>query len=336
MSSVTHAFAGAMVGAAGMVLSDEGAILAEGIKVRSLNVDSHGQISETEYFDLIEWIRETFNDDAGLVASYARKIRPDDLGALGLAIKTAPNLRASLKLVERYFNLVADGVVYRLEETGSQAVLTIEHPVPLRPALELRNECALAALALNIKLFVEQELSFKAVTFRHACRSNAHDYRSHFGCEVTFGSTRDAIVLPVAALDLPNRLGDAAVCDFLVEHLKQEMIKLNKDTTLVGELTNLLSKELKNGAPLASKIAATMAISERTLYRRLAQEGLTYRDVLEDAQTRLAQKLLQAGNCSIAEIAFLTGYSEQSTFSRAFKRRVGHTPGQFRGLSARG
>lgn len=78
-----------------------------------------------------------------------------------------------------------------------------------------------------------------------------------------------------------------------------------------------------------------MGMSERTLYRRLAAEGRSYRDVLTEAQMTLAQSLLQGGDCSIAEIAFLTGFSEQSTFSRAFKRHVGQAPAQFRAAVTR-
>ena len=69
------------------------------------------------------------------------------------------------------------------------------------------------------------------------------------------------------------------------------------------------------------------------LYRRLADENLSYRDVLQDAQLSLARDLLTDSDCSIAEVAFLTGFSEQSTFSRAFKRWVGEAPAQFRQLS---
>ena len=80
-------------------------------------------------------------------------------------------------------------------------------------------------------------------------------------------------------------------------------------------------------------MAHFMGISERTFYRRLAEEGLSFRDVLQDAQSALARELLSETDCSIAEIAFLTGFSEQSTFSRAFKRWVGEAPARYRQLA---
>jgi len=138
------------------------------------------------------------------------------------------------------------------------------------------------------------------------------------------------MALRSAMLDLPNRLGDAAVSDFLTAHLETEIGSLRDDPSIRAALLRRLTPALSNGVPQAADIARDMAMSERTLYRRLAEEGLTFRDVLTEAQSSLAQELLRDSDSSIAEIAFLTGFSEQSTFSRAFKRWVGQAPVQFR------
>ncbi|GHF52466.1 helix-turn-helix transcriptional regulator [Seohaeicola zhoushanensis] len=131
-------------------------------------------------------------------------------------------------------------------------------------------------------------------------------------------------------LDLPNRLGDSAVNAFLTAHLESELGPLSEEASLRAALLRRLTPSLSNGVPQAAVIARDLGMSERTLYRRLAEEGLTFRDVLVQAQSALAQELLRDGSNSIAEIAFLTGFSEQSTFSRAFKRWVGKAPAQFR------
>lgn len=76
-----------------------------------------------------------------------------------------------------------------------------------------------------------------------------------------------------------------------------------------------------------------MGMSERAFYRRLPDEGVSYREAVQDAQAALARELLTESNCSISEIAFLTGFSEQSTFSRAFKRWVGEAPARYRQMA---
>lgn len=330
MPSVTDAFARAMARAAGMTLRDDGAPVSGGVVVRRLPRPTDGRISDTDYFDLLDWIRREHDDDVLLLDAYARSIRVDDLGALGLAVKTAPTLRASLERIERYWRVVTDTAVYRLDDTGDPAIFYIEARTRPHPVLDFRNEGALAGLARNMRLFVEGELVLDHVSFRHACRGDPASYAAHFGCPVHFGADRDAIALKSAILDLPNRLGDAAVSDFLTAHLETEIGSLRDDASLRAALLRRITPALSNGVPQAANLARDMGMSERTLYRRLAEEGLTFRDVLTEAQSSLAQELLRDSTSSIAEIAFMTGFSEQSTFSRAFKRWVGQAPAQFR------
>lgn len=330
MPSVTDAFARAMAQAAGMTLKDDGALVSGGVVVRRLPRPDDGRFTETDYFDLLDWIRRGHDDEVALLEAYARLIRTDDIGLLGLAMKTAPTLRASLQRVERYWRVVTDTAVYHLDETADPALLMLEARTGHHPVLDFRTEGAFAGLAHNMRQFVAGELVLDHVSFAHPCRSDPGRYSAHFGCPVRFGAGRDAIALTRAMLDLPNRLGDAAVSDFLTAHLETEIGSLSDDPSLRASLLRRLTPALSNGVPQAAEVARDMGLSERTLYRRLADEGLTFRDVLTEAQSSLAQELLRDGTNSIAEIAFLTGFSEQSTFSRAFKRWVGQAPAQFR------
>lgn len=330
MPSVTAAFARAMAHAAGMTLRDDGALVSGGVVVRRLPQPTDGRIADTDYFNLLDWIRCQFDDEVDLLEAYAKVIRADDIGVLGLSMKTAPTLRATLERVERYWRVVTDTAIYRLDESGNPAFLFFETRTGHHPVLDFRNEGALAGLARNLRQFVEGELVLEHVSFRHACRSDPDRYAAHFGCPVHFETNRNAIALKPATLDLPNRLGDAAVSDFLTAHLETEIGSLKDDRSLRAALLRRLAPALSNGVPQAAEVAREMGTSERTLYRRLAEEGLTFREVLIEAQSSLARELLRDSTSSIAEIAFLTGFSEQSTFSRAFKRWAGQTPARFR------
>ncbi|NIZ63247.1 AraC family transcriptional regulator [Sedimentitalea sp. CY04] len=330
MPSVTSAFARAMAKAAGMTLTDDGALLSDGSVVFRVSSEVDGQIVDTDYFDLIDWIRETQPDEVALVEAYASSIQTDDLGVLGLAIRTAPTLRASLQRVERYFRLITDTAVYQLDEHENRAFWVFQGQTQHRAALELRNECALAGFARNMHRFVGPGLVLEYVSFRHSCRCETERYSEHFGCPVKFDADRDAIAVKPEMLDLANLLSDKAVSEYLTGHLEAEIKSINQSPSFSDTLLHNLTPMLSNGVPQAAEIARDMGMSERTLYRRLAEEGLTFRDVLAKAQLSLAQGLLRDDTVSIAEIAFLTGFSEQSTFSRAFKRWVGKAPAQFR------
>ncbi|MGG7568492.1 AraC family transcriptional regulator ligand-binding domain-containing protein [Rhodovulum sp. DZ06] len=330
MPTVTAAFARAMAEAAGMTLKDDGTLVSGGEVLRRLPGPVDSGLRDTDYFELLDWIRIRHGDEVALLDAYAGVIRTDHIGVLGLAVKTAPTLGASLERVARYWRVVTDTAVYRLDASGDPAILEIQPLTAPHPALEFRNEGAMAAMARNMHQFVDGALALDHVSFRHACRGDPDRYAAHFGCPVHFGAARDAIALPAAMLGLPNRLGDAAVSDFLTAHLETEIGSLRDDPSLRAALLRRLTPALSNGAPQAAEIARDMGMSERTLYRRLAQEGLTFRDVLTEAQSALAQELLRDSASSIAEIAFLAGFSEQSAFSRAFKRWVGATPAQYR------
>ena len=147
---------------------------------------------------------------------------------------------------------------------------------------------------------------------------------------VRFSAERNAIAIRSDMLDLPTRLGDAAVSRFLTEHLDAELGAMTSPDSLERALAEHLSEALSNGIPRASNVARALGMSERTLYRRLAESGQTYQEVLEDTQRSLAERLLSQPAFSIPDIAFLTGFSEQSSFNRAFKRWVGQTPGAYR------
>ncbi|MDE4133878.1 AraC family transcriptional regulator ligand-binding domain-containing protein [Phaeobacter sp. QD34_3] len=330
MATVTATFVNVMTRAAGLTLSKEGNLLHGDTIIHRLRKTSDDAILDQDYFDALDSIRRFHGDDLSLMRTYSALIKMDDLGVLGLAIKTAPDLRAALSVIQRYFALVTDNVAYRFEETETQASLSIEEQIGVHPALQFRNECALASFAHNMRNLTQDELQFDHVAFRHPCHGKPAAYADLFGCEVRFDAGRDALVMPLAALDQPIRLGDNAVSSFLVTHLDEQIDQLQRTPSLVKELLQRVTKVLHHGLPQASEIAAAMGMSERTLYRRLAEEGLTYREILQQAQTQLAHELLTSSDRPIAEIAFLTGFAEQSAFSRAFKRWVGRAPAQYR------
>ncbi|WP_323771565.1 AraC family transcriptional regulator [Antarctobacter sp.] len=330
MPTVTVAFVHAIATAADLTLTPEGQVLSGSKVIHQLPPLTGDHIDDQSHFGFIDLIESRHPDRMALIAAYADVIDTDDLGVLGLALKSAPTLGASLARLELYFRLLTDTAAYWLDKDGGLASLVIESCTPDHAALTLRNECALAAIVRNMRAFVRGDLALEYVTFRHTCPDDPARYAEHFGCPVIFNAARDAIAIPARALDLPNRIGDAAISDFLTCHLDRELDVASGEPPLRADLFRRLSSALSTGVPQAATLSREMGMSERTFFRRLAEEGTTYRDVVRDVQIRLARDLLERGDCSIAEIAFLTGFAEQSNFGRAFKRWVGQAPAQYR------
>ncbi|KUF11100.1 AraC family transcriptional regulator [Pseudoponticoccus marisrubri] len=336
MPTVTAAFAQAMIRAARLTLTPQGDVLSSGRRIARLDPRGDGHVDDSGFFDLIAWLAAHHPDRIGLIERYAGEIDLDDLGVLGLALKAAPTLGASLSRMERYFRLLTDTAVYRLDRQGPVAQFRIVARTGAHPALALRNECALAGLVRKARAVVRDELVVSSVCFRHGPTGDPAAHARLFGCPVQFGAAQDALILPAAMLDAPNRLGDPALSAFLTGHLQAAFDEVARPDTLRAALAQRLPEALSTGIPPAASLAREMGLSERTFFRRLSEEGTSYRDVVREVQMQLARELLEGATCSIAEVAFLTGFAEQSTFGRAFKRWVGQAPAQYRAAHAGG
>lgn len=147
---------------------------------------------------------------------------------------------------------------------------------------------------------------------------------------MSFGSDRDALLISREAMESPNKLGDKGITQFLTQHLDQELQAVTREQSLEEQTKQVIARALSEGLPKMEEVARRLGISVRSLHRRLADHGLTFQALTEDTRRDLAEGLLRDERYALSEIAFLTGFSEQSSFNRAFKRWSGETPANFR------
>ncbi|MEM6988059.1 MAG: helix-turn-helix transcriptional regulator, partial [Pseudomonadota bacterium] len=127
-----------------------------------------------------------------------------------------------------------------------------------------------------------------------------------------------------------NRLGDEGISRFLLSHLDTELSDLPPADTVVTQARAAIANALSEGVPKMAEVARGLGLSSRSFHRRLAEHDVGFQALIESTQRELAEGLLREDDHSLADIAFLTGFSEQSAFSRAFKRWSGVTPARFR------
>jgi AraC-like DNA-binding protein len=120
---------------------------------------------------------------------------------------------------------------------------------------------------------------------------------------------------------------------YLENHASVLQAKLRGSTTLAGRVRQLLAEGIREGEPEQHEIAKSLALSERTLQRRLQDENVTFADLVEEVRADLARMYLNDPSLAVFEVAFLLGYSEPSAFNRAFRRWTGKSPSQYRRLS---
>ena len=287
-------------------------------------------VRDTAFFAMLERIAEEDADGRSIAVRVGASMRCDDYGAFGLAFKSAVDLRGSYRRVERFGRVVTSLANFEFLEGEGIPFMAVLPGIGDRLGLHMTNELAVsAAIALSREVSGEAFAPAR-VRFAHAPPADGTLAENHFRCSVNYGEERDGIEVPEALLSLPNRLGDAAISGFFDAHLDRALADSPDVQRLDQQVQSLLSEGLSEGVPSLADMARKLGLSARTLQRRLKASGDTYQDLVDRTRRELAERLLRRTSYSLAEIAFLTGFSEQSTFTRAFGRWTGRTPAQFR------
>lgn len=297
-------------------------------------VDPSVMVSDDDYYSFLERIAREDPHAIDLPLRVGASMRLDDYGAMGFAWKSAPNLRGSWERAVRYALVLTSVSAYEVQEAEGGAWLILRREGPRRLGLRLSNEASIASVVAISQEVTTAPLRLLAVSFEHGAPERVDAHEAHFGCPVRFDAPHDAILVDNESLQHPNRLADAGMVGFFDSHLEQELAELDDDHGLEHRVRIQVSQSLSDGVPTVSATAKRLGMSARTLQRRLSASGHSYQQLIDEARRRLAEKLLRQTDYSLQEVAFLTGFSEQSAFTRAFKRWSGKTPRSYR-LAAR-
>ncbi|WP_291896871.1 AraC family transcriptional regulator [Maricaulis sp.] len=293
-------------------------------------IDPSQMVSSPDYYRFFADLEARDPDGLNLPLRIGASMQTDEYGAFGLAWKSAPDLRGSYNRAERYARVLSSVEVYELEPTDGGAYYKLLKEGDGSRGMQLSNEASLSAVTEISDQISRAEFTPDAIFFKHAPRGPVEAYEAHFGCPVHFEDERDALLVSEALLSAPNKLGDATIAQFFDRHLEQELAAIADSVSLDQRVRIAVAKALSEGVPPVSDIASSLGMSARTLQRRLSDQGYSFQVVVDLARKDLAQKLLTETDYSLAEIAFLTGFSEQSGFTRAFKRWAGQTPRSYR------
>ena len=293
--------------------ADKDALLATLGLERGGPVDPARMIEASEYYDFLERVAGVDADPTTFPLRVGAAMRCDDYGAFGLAWKSATTLRGSYARAERYALVLSTVSGYEVEPTPDGAFMHLHRGGERRLGLRLSNEATLASIASISHQVASKPFRPVEVHVKHPAPDSIAAHEAYFGCPVHFGSDRDALLVSKATL---HRMEDRSGLD--------------------GRVRELVTTSLSEGVPLLSDVARRLAMSGRTIQRRLAEEGTSFQELVDDARRDLAKRLLQETEFSLIEVAFMTGFSEQSALTRAFKRWVGSTPGAFRSDSRMG
>jgi len=247
---------------------------------------------------------------------------------------SAPTVGTALAKVSDYFPIIHE--VVRLPYAVGDDTVTFAVEAPSRPATITRPyaEYALAAVFLRTRIGTNQRFPLMRVEFSHPRPADISEHERIFECPARFGAETCRMVIARDVWDTPRTGGDPDLFSVLDAHARMLLDQRHTPADIVGRVREAIEAELRGGDPRLESIARRLALSPRTLQRRLRDHGVLFNDVLDATRFRAAKSYLAPGDIAGTEVAYLLGFAEQSSFNRAFKRWSGQTPTEYRRRAA--
>jgi len=268
--------------------------------------------------------------DIGL--EFARHVRPGTFHVLGYALMTCKTLGEAIALVPHYRRLVFD-IGYsemRLASHGQDVWLGWHVLPPAHVYSATLAEALIASWYVFGRWIAGALLPLKEVRFTHRAPADVAAYQQFFDCPVRFCSDQNALVFSRELLDMPLVQADETLHLAMREQARAAMEKAFNQQDIATRLRHALMPLMPKCEATLRHCAQTMAMSPRTLQRRLVEAGLGFHQVLDTARKDLAKVYLRDPGLSVLDVALLLGYAEQSSFTRAFKVWFGCGPLQWR------
>ncbi|MFM0043961.1 AraC family transcriptional regulator [Paraburkholderia sediminicola] len=253
-------------------------------------------------------------------------------GVWGFGLISSATMRDALTLALRFIPLTFAFTLISYHEEGNLGVLTFGEPDLGADLTRFLVEGDMAGAAVLLAEVAGQDFKLERLTFRaEPNRKNPRRgaIRKVFGATPYYGAKMNSLSFDLAYLDrrLPHANAiTAAMCEQMCAELIERRQAQSGTSTIVRQYLSVPGSSL----PDLAAMARIVNLSERTLKRRLKEEGTTFRTLLMESRRAMAEELLKDRRLSMADIAVRLGFSDSSTFSQAFKRWHGVAPNVYR------
>jgi AraC-like DNA-binding protein len=272
-------------------------------------------------------VAETGDEAFGLQA--AEQIQPQVLNGLGLAWLASDTLLDGLKRMVRFCQVMTTGVDMKLVQQGDLVKLIIGPKVQDEDFVFATRDFAMGLILRMCRLTLGEYFAPVLVEMERPQPQDPDRWEYMLSSRVKFSCSQACLTFSLADLTETLITGDPVLARVNDEQI-QDYLDSFSEHTLTRDVIDQIVQKLPDGAPSQQQIAETLNVSNRTLQRRLKEEGTSFMDLLNDTRLQLARKYLGQRNRSVVETAYMLGFSEPSTFSRAFKRWTGVAPAEFR------
>jgi AraC-like DNA-binding protein len=252
----------------------------------------------------------------------------NSLGVLSHVVMSAPTLLDALQALSRFTHLVSPTATIDLQTEGERCHLLLHIASGRRPVPTQRYDFCATVLLHGIRWVTGRPVHPIAVHHPAPAPADAARWREAFGCPVHFGAPQCTIEMSAAHLAWPIPTADPTVAG-LCERIATQIAEQQGGSVSL-RVRQALMKHLSKGDPRRETMAAMLCMSERTLQRRLTEEGTSFAELVDDVRREMAQRYFQHSRFSPTEITFALGFSDPSNFYRACKRWFGRSPSTMR------
>ena len=260
------------------------------------------------------------------------KFHVSTYGMYGFALLSCPNFRDTMSFAMKYHQLAAPLTEIRFKECGKTAVWMISP----KPYVQLNDRLYrfVVELQMSIHLSLHRDVmgpSFRPLEIHFAFPQPLSETTGDtiFECQVLYGQTQNQLVFDAHWLDGRPNLGNAVTYAELCQLCDRLTSELELSTGIAGRVRSMILTDLVKHANFDS-VARRLNMSSRNLRRKLAEEGTSFRELVDEVRGQIAIKYVRDTDLSIEDITGALGFNEASAFRRAFRRWTGSAPNEFR------
>jgi AraC-like DNA-binding protein len=176
----------------------------------------------------------------------------------------------------------------------------------------------------------QRRLVPRRIAFRHPAPRDASVHRELLGCAPEFESTFDGFEADLGWLAEPVRGNNPKLRAYFEKQCERARQASSGDPAFTALVRQRLAARMEGGVPSMDEVARRLGTSQRSLHRRLSEEGTTFNDLLDQVRREFAEQYLARPRLAVAEVAYLVGFTDPSAFFKAFRRWTGVTPSEYR------
>ncbi|SFW98541.1 AraC-type DNA-binding protein [Pseudomonas sp. NFACC43] len=260
-------------------------------------------------------------------------VRPASFHVVGYALMSSRTLLEGFQRLVRYQRIIAESAEASIRQIEGHYGLVLavhgDHLPPTRQSTEASLACALSLC----NWLTGRTLHPVKVLFQGPEPLDPTPYRQAFPAPLMFNAPYDALIFERADMEVPLPTANEAMA-LLHDRFAGEYLARFSESRVTHKARQALCRLLPQGEPKRDVVAQALHLSQRTLQRRLQEEGTSFQHLLDDTRRELAEQYLTQPDMTLLEIAYLLGFADPSNFFRAFRRWFDTTPGEYRAARA--